>query len=185
MAGGEDDSAIRFSKEHGHFRGGSGCEAALYHIYSAADEGSHNKLLHHIARHTGILTNNNLVALTVGLGLALRQCGCICGREFHYIDRSERTAGFSANCSANTGNGFNECHIFWFLGSIYHTNILILRALNNSFNYERVLDCFDVGVFKRFHDVCMVRSPQAPGNEDFHRMASHPHHPLLLGNSLL
>ena len=104
VAGGEDDSAVCVSKKHRHFRGGSGGETAFNYVYSAADESSNHKLLHHVSGHAGILAHHNFVAVPVGLGLALRKGGSICRRKFHNVNGGEGAAGLPADCSANAGN---------------------------------------------------------------------------------
>ena len=110
VAGGQDDAAVGLREEDGHFRGGRGGEAALDDIDTAAHEGSDDELLHHVARQTGVLADDDLVAGTVRLRLALRQRGGVSGREFDDVNGSERVARCATDGAADAGYGFNQSH---------------------------------------------------------------------------
>lgn len=79
----------------------------------------------------GTLAHHNLVLGAIGLGFALRKGGDVSSREFNHVDGGEGSAGSAADGSANTGNGFDQCHIICVLGSNYHTNVLNLRAFKD------------------------------------------------------
>ena len=80
--------------------------------YKFENEGAHNQLFHHVSAHTGVFTYHYLITLAViGFGFALRKGGGVGSRELDNVYRSERIAGLATDGAADTGNGFDECHV--------------------------------------------------------------------------
>ena len=105
----EDDAAVCLGEGDCQFRGGSGCEAALHHIYAAGYEGAADELLHHFAAQARVAPDDYLVLLAERLFAFTEFCAVGIG-ELHYVDRGQALTGRSANGAADTGNAFNECH---------------------------------------------------------------------------
>ena len=64
----------------------------------------------------------------------------------------------------------------------YKLNITF--AAQNRNNDEGNLDNTSAYSIKCIHDICMVRPLEAPGNEDFHKLAAHPCDTFLLGSCI-
>ena len=64
----------------------------------------------------------------------------------------------------------------------YKLNITF--AAQNRNNDEGNLDNTSAYSIKCIHDICMVRPLEASGNEDFHKLASYPGNPLLMGSGI-
>ena len=69
-----------------------------------------------------------------------------------------------------------------FYGSIYKLNITF-AAQNKNYD-EGNLDNTSAYSIKCIHDICMGRPLEAPGNEDFHKLAPYPCNPLLMGSGI-
>ena len=110
VAGGQDDATVGLREEDGHLGGRRRGETAFDDIDAATHEGPDDELFHHVARQAGVLADDDLVAGTVRLRLALGQRRGIGCREFHDIDRSEGVARCATDGAADTGDGFNQGH---------------------------------------------------------------------------
>ena len=64
----------------------------------------------------------------------------------------------------------------------YKLNITF--AAQNRNNDEGNLDNTSAYSIQCIHDICMVRPLEASGNEDFHKLASYPGNPLLMGSGI-
>ena len=118
MGGGDDDTAVGPCESHCHFCGRSGGESGLDHIHTAGNECSTDYVLNHFSAETGILADNHLVAFPFSFWASFTQLAAIGVGEFYDVNRGEGITGCSSYGSANSGNGFYECHKYVFYSSL-------------------------------------------------------------------
>ena len=107
----EYDSAVGPGERDGHLSGGSGSKTAFNDVHATGDEGTHDYLLHHVAREPGILADHDLVPGSVRSGLPVRQGSRIGCGELDDVNRCEGAAGCPPDGATDSGNRFNQCHV--------------------------------------------------------------------------
>ena len=117
VRGCKDDTSVCLFKHDSHFSGRSGSEAGLHDIHTAGDKSSAHKLLHHITGKTRILADYHLIPRVTGLRTTFPHLFTISVCELYNIKRRKALARSATYGSADSGNGFDQCHILKFLTS--------------------------------------------------------------------
>ncbi len=84
--------------------------------------------MNHLTGKTRISPNNNFSLFS--LPVFFDKCG-ICSREFNNIKRCQIITGFSSNRSANSGNGFNQCHVYFIDFNLQDNQYLLYDTVNS------------------------------------------------------
>ena len=107
VAGGKKNAAVGLLAGNGQFDRGGGGQSDIDDIHPAAAERTFDDRGGHFAREARIAADYDLQPASRMLSFepfGISRC------EFYEIQRGEVVAGRSADGSANTGNGFNQCH---------------------------------------------------------------------------
>lgn len=107
VAGGKNNAAVGLLAGNGQFDRGGGGQSDIDDIHPAAAERTFDDRGGHFAREARIAADYDLQPASRMLSFepfGISRC------EFYEIQRGEVVAGRSADGSANTGNGFNQCH---------------------------------------------------------------------------
>ena len=105
---GDDDAAVGPLGDDGHLGARRGAEPDVDHVGAAGQQGALDQIGDHFARNTGV------AAYDYGkffAGIPLGDQTCVCGGEFHDVGGRQVLGLRPAHRAADTGNGFDECHI--------------------------------------------------------------------------
>lgn len=108
MRRGDDDAAVGPLGDDGHLGARRGAKPDVDHVGAAGQQGALDQIGDHFARNTGV------AAYDYGkffAGIPLGDQTCVCGGEFHDVGGRQVLGLRPAHRAADTGNGFDECHI--------------------------------------------------------------------------
>jgi len=107
VRGGNDDAAVGLVGRDGQLHAGRRAEPHVDHVGAAAEQGALDQVAHHFARKTCVAADDNPQAAL----FALAQKTDVGSGEFHDVERGQIVARAAADRTADTRDGFDECHV--------------------------------------------------------------------------
>ena len=107
VRGGNDDAAVGLVGRDGQLHAGRRAEPHVDHVGAAAEQGALDQVAHHFARKTCVAADDDPQAAL----FALAQKTDVGSGEFHDVERGQIVARAAADRTADTRDGFDECHV--------------------------------------------------------------------------
>ena len=108
MRCGNDDASVGPLGDDGHFGPRRGAESDVDYVGTAGQQGAFDQIGNHFTRNTGVASYDYGKFFA---GIPLGDQTCVCSSEFHDVGRRQVFGLCPAHRAADTGNGFDECHI--------------------------------------------------------------------------
>ena len=98
VAGRDDDATIGLEPAHSQLGGGRRSQTDVHHIEAHTHEGAADYVFHHLTRDACVASNDDAIVLRLACAADKSRIGRC---EFHNVERVQRVARRSADCSAD------------------------------------------------------------------------------------